>query len=188
MNMTILTCGLHDPKAGLRSTAEIHLPMLLDLFDRVLVTASPETDTSFLAWLEKQGCVVYHRKDTSIVQSYVDAIKQGVKTHADTIFYCDADRVLHWARAYPEELRRVAKKAHGVDYFVGMRGPREYQSHHDALYYTEQLPNAIISAAMGETKPRDYLSGCYSFSLKAATYVAEHIKSKDLINESSMIS
>jgi hypothetical protein len=60
-----------------------------------------------------------------------------------------------------------------------MRGPREYQSHHDALYYTEQLPNSIISQAMGEKKQRDYLSGCYGFSKKAATYIVKHMKATD---------
>jgi len=108
--MTILTCGLHDPSGGLRWTAEKHLPILLSIFDQVLITTSPETDPALLAWLEEQGCVVYRRKGKIIAQNYLDAIHQGVKAGTDTIFYCDADRALHWARAYPQELKRVPKK------------------------------------------------------------------------------
>lgn len=177
--MTIITCGLHDPKAGLRWTAEKHLPILQGIFDKVIFTASPDTDPDFLDWLEEQGCEVHRRKANIIAKTYFDSIKHGVDTGAHSIFYCDADRALHWARMYPEELAVIPKKLKKLDYFIGMRGPREYQSHHDALYYTEQLPNFIISQAMGEKKQRDYLSGCYGFSQKAATYIIKHMKAND---------
>lgn len=177
--MVILTCGLHDPQAGLFWSARKHLRILFDIFPEVIVTASPQTDLAFLDWLAEQGCTVYRRKKNAIASSYLASIKHGQATGAQSIFYCDADRALHWARAYPQELKRVMKKAALVDYFIGMRGPREYGSHHDALRYTEQLPNAIISQAMGEKKQRDYLSGCYGFSQAAATYIVKYLKAKD---------
>lgn len=177
--MTTLTCGLHDPKGGLLWSAKKHFAILLKTFDHVVMTASPMTDLALIQWLELHGCTVYRRKTNIVTQTYFDSIKHGLETGADTVLYCDADRTLHWARAYPTELKKIAKLTTKSDYFIGMRGPREYQSHHDALYYTEQLPNSIISQAMGEKKQRDYLSGCYGFSKKAATYIVKHMKATD---------
>ena len=178
-SMTTLTCGLHDPEGGLLWTVEKHLNMLLNMFDQVVMTASPATDKVLLERLETHGCIVHRRSMNSAAQTCFDAIGHGLETGAEVIFYCDADRALHWARTYPEELRKVAKLATRTDYFIGMRGQQEYQSHHEALYYTEQLPNAIISQAMGEKKQHDYLSGCYGFSKKAATYIVKHMKAND---------
>lgn len=158
---------------------EKNIPILLRAFDEVVITASPMTDTALLRTLGILGCTIHRRKSNVITETYLDAIRHGLETGADTILYCDTDRILHWTRTYPNELKKIAKLATKSDYFIGMRGPREYQSHHDALYYTEQLPNAIISQAMGEKKQRDYLSGCYGFSKKAATYIVKHMKAKD---------
>lgn len=178
--MTTLTCGLHDPEGGLRWVAETHVLVLCQTFDHVTFTASPTTDASFLSWLEENGVSVHRRKSNVIAKTYFDAIKHGIEHPSEAILYCDADRAFHWARTYPQELRRVKRLVEKTDYFIGMRGPREYQSHHDALYYTEQLPNAIISKAMGEKRQRDYLSGCYGFSRNAATYIIKHMKATGL--------
>ncbi len=178
--MTILTCGLHDPKAGLQWIAEEHLAELFQIFDRVVITATPETDRAFLDWLEENGCDVFRRKKNVIAKTYFDAVTHGLETHATSILYCDADRAFHWVSKYPKELAKVANQLPKLNYFIGMRGPREYGTHHDALLYTEQLPNAIISQAMGEKKLRDYLSGCYGFSAKAASYIKKHMKANDL--------
>lgn len=177
--MTVLTCGLHDPKAGLKWISDKHVPTLLELFDAVIITASPLTDQNYLDALEFQGCQVFRRKQNIIIQSYLNAIKHGRDTGAETILYCDFDRVMHWVRTYPKELSCVAKHIKKTGYLIGERGPREYQTHHDALYYTEQLPNAIISAHMGDKKQHDYLSGCYGFSKEAADYIVKHMKAKD---------
>lgn len=177
--MTTLTCGLHDPKGGLLWTAKQHLQILLDTFDQVVIIASPATDNTLLVFLKEQGCIVYRRNVNVIAETYFDSIKHGLETGANTILYCDSDRAFHWASTYPKELKVVAAIVSKTDYFIGMRGRREYQSHHDALRFTEQLPNAIISQAMGEKKQHDYLSGCYGFSKKAATYIVKHMEAKD---------
>jgi len=178
--MTMLTCGLHDPHGGLLWIAKKYADVLTKIFHHVHMTASPNTDPELLIWLQEHGCTIHHRRTNNIPQTYFEAIQRGVETKAETIFYCDADRALHWARTYPAELKRAAAMATKADYFVGMRGPKEHQSHHDALYYTEQLPNAIISERMEEKMRRDYLSGCYGFSQKAATYIVKHMKADSL--------
>lgn len=173
--MTVLTCGLHDPKAGLQWLSDRHSKKILSMFDQVIVSASTLTDKAYLQRLGEQGFIVHRRKKKQITTSYLEAIKQASILDPDTILYCDFDRAMHWVHTQAKELSYVAKHIEPTGYFIGMRGPKEYKTHHDALRYTEELPNAIISDFMGESSRKDYLSGCYGLSRAAATFVIKHI-------------
>lgn len=176
--MTVLTCGVHDPKAGLEWLSDKYSKKLLSMFDHVVISASPLTDKAYLQKLSDQGYIIHRRRKNHITTSYLEAIKQAVALNPDTILYCDFDRVMHWVHTHAKELSCVAKHIEPTGYFIGMRGPKEYATHHDALRYTEELPNAIISDFMGESSRKDYLSGCYGFSYAAAEFIIKNISFK----------
>lgn len=179
--MIILATSVHDPHAGLQWISDLHLTELQLLFDDVVLISSPFTNDDFLKKIKEAGVFVTKRKDNKVGKTYFESVKQGSEFHPDYLFYCDFDRILHWIHNSPAELKsllkflqRELKKKQPIDYIVCERTPQGYLQHHEALYETEQLPNHIISRAMGETKVHDFLSGAFIFSHEAAHIAQKH--------------
>lgn len=179
--MITLTTTIHDPHMGLKWISDLHIKELQELFDNFIIVSSPFTADEYLNELNELGIKVIKRKDNKIGKTYFEAVKQGYKTKADYIFYCDFDRILHWVHSYPTELKRFIKflrdqtiQKKRIDYIVCERTPEGYKKHHEALYETEQLPNKVISKKIGEKNFHDFLSGCFVFSHKAVTSAIEH--------------
>jgi hypothetical protein len=166
--MTVFVTALHDPKAKLKKLSDQHVKDLLQIFDKVILSASKQTNRQYLNTLNKQGCNIVSRTNSSIARAYYTAIKKGYASNAKKIFYCDFDRILHWVHFFPKELKKVTKI--NCNYLVCERRPQDYKKHHQALYETEIISNKIISKALGEKKYHDYLSGCFVYS-RAATKV-----------------
>lgn len=172
--MIILATSVHDPHAGLQWIWDLHLTQLQSFFDGIVLISSPFTNDDFLKKIKEAGVFVTKRKDNKVGKTYFESVKQGSAFHPDYLFYCDFDRILHWIHTAPEELKSLLKflehelkKKHPMDYIICERTSEGYLQHHDALYETEQLPNKIISHAMGEKKFHDFLSGAFIFSHKA---------------------
>lgn len=171
--MIALASGFNDPKIGLKWLSDKRVPDLLKIFDAIYVIATPHTKKTTIEKLKKQGINVTQQKNDSVGLNYYSAIKTAFDSGADTIFFCDFDRILYWVDNFPEELRRAVKLAKTKDYLVNERTPEGYKNHHQALFFTEQLPNELISAAVNSSHVHDYLSGSWSFSKRAAKIIVE---------------
>lgn len=179
--MITLTCTVHDVHGGLQWLSDLYMHDLVELFDTIIVVCTPQTNKKYTELLKEREVKVIVVKHDDVGKTYFEAIKKGWSTDADYLFYCDFDRILHWMHTYPKELkrfvsylRREEKKKDRVDYVICERSSAAYRMHHDALYWSEQLPNMIISRKLGEKKQRDHLSGCFVYSKKAATHVVRY--------------
>lgn len=161
----ILSAGLYDPKGGLAWMLEKGMPIVMDVFDAVLVTAVPPTDRALIEALKEYGCDVGQCRPLGGGYTLHEAVRRGHKLagRAPTL-YMDMDRVLHWALTRPEEMARVVKRAERCDWFVGERTPRAHRSHQRALYETETIANEFVSLALGERKTHDYCVPCLGLS------------------------
>lgn len=176
--MITLATTIHDPHKGLEWLSTLYTTELTNLFDAIILVSSPFTPNDYLEGFKQNGWTVIKRKDNKIGKTYFEAVKQSLKTNPDYILYCDFDRILHWVHHFPGELKSVVKmleqesvKKKKIDYIICERRPEDYKAHQESLYYTEQLPNKIISTAMGEKTPHDFLSGCFIYSKKATEAV-----------------
>lgn len=179
--MVTLTCTAHDPHGGLQWLSDLYMDDLNELFDKTIIVCTPETKKEYVKLLKDQGANVISLKQNNVGRTYFEAIKKGYADSSDYLFYCDFDRILHWMHTHRKELkqfisylRREEKKKNRVDYVICERSPLAYKTHHDALYWSEQLPNIIISHKLGERKQHDHLSGCFVYSKKAAKYIVQH--------------
>lgn len=173
--MIILATTIHDPKKGLEWLSSLYTKELSQIFDGIVLVSSPFTPNEYLEGFKKNGWTVIKRKDNKIGKTYGEAIKHSMKKNPDYIFYCDFDRILHWIHNFRGELvslvsflREESLKKKSVDYIVCERRPEDYKKHQESLYFTEQLPNKIISEHMGEKSFHDFLSGCFIYSHRAA--------------------
>ncbi len=76
-------------------------------------------------------------------------MRRALDHDAATIMYCDADRVLHWAMCYPDELREVANQIERYDMTVLGRTPRAYASHPRIQRDTEAIINRVYALYSG---------------------------------------
>lgn len=181
--MLTLTCTVHDPKAGLLWLVKKQAVNLQSLFDQVVVVATKSTDKKLVAALRDFGVVIRQRTGDQVGVTYYEAIKDGWATGADRIFYCDLDRILHWAEFRTAELTTLAKalrRADKTDYMALERSERAYDTHHDALIETEAIANAVISRSLAEDKIHDYLSGAFVLSRRAAEWILRDGQTFDL--------
>ena len=176
----VLTCTLHDPHAGLKWLSDQHFAELCGLFQTIIIIASPFTDKAYLEDLKYKGAQVVRREDNSIGITYFTAIQQAGEHSSDWVLYCDFDRVLHWMHYHKQELVALIQEQKLYDYAVLERTLEGYGEHHQALYETEQLPNKIISIAMGEMLQRDFFFGAALYSKKSMDIVVEQGGYKDL--------
>ncbi len=172
--MIVLASTIHDPDVGLEWLSNKHLPWLLTLFDTIIIVSSPFTSDKYLFSLKQSGCVIKKRKDNRIGRTYFEAIHQAGKVNPDYVWYCDFDRILHWAENFSSELEKFVKflkiqvqNKKKPDYVVCERTQEGYMKHHTALYETEQIANMVISHGMKQKQVHDFLSGCFIFSRKA---------------------
>lgn len=177
--MAILSSSLHDPHGGLTWMLP-HVATLQTIFDKVIVTATASTSDALLSELRRLGVAVAKQPKDTVGLTYRATVRHGYAAGARTLFLLDFDRALHWARTRPEELARAAKQAERHEWFIGERTPRAYRSHHLPLYKTEQEPNRIIAAHLGEQKPHDYLSSCVGLSRGAQEAVLAAPTRRDL--------
>ena len=172
--MIALASTVHDEHGGLRWLLRLHGDEIVRRFGRVVLVATPQTDARLLGDAERLGFSVTRLRKNVVGETYFQAAKRGSDTGAETVFLCDFDRVLHWLHAHPREFDRALAAARRQDYAIFERSPRAYRSHHDALYWTEQAPNFLLSTALGNATFHDHLSGCMAFSRRAARVIASH--------------
>lgn len=165
--MLTLTCGIHDPDAGLAWELAECVPVLFSIFDKVIVTATMQTDEGVLEELRRLGCVVARRRTHAYGPGLTlrETIRRGhAAAGTGPLLYMDMDRALHFARTKPEEYARLAKRVARAEWFIGERSPSAYRTHQRALIETEAGANVIISKAIGEKKVHDFLTSCIGLS------------------------
>lgn len=171
--MLVLATTLFDQKGGLRWLCDLHLSDLIELFDEITVVATLDTDKDLIKQFGRAGIQVLQPKKQGIFNGYYLSLKAAHQAGADTVFYADFDRILHWIHTYPDELKKVIRKSSKYDYLILGRTPRAHASHHEPLYLTEPTANRMISLAMEEREERDYLGGAFTMSRGAVAKILQ---------------
>lgn len=180
--MLTITCGLHDPDAGLAWQLTDQVPVLRSIFDKVVVTATMNTDNGILEELRRLGCEVAKRRPHAYGPGLTlrEAVRRGHAAAGEgPMLFMDMDRALHWARTKPEEFARIAKRVGRAEWFIGERSSRAHRTHQRALVETETEANAILSKALGERRMHDYLAPCIGFSSAARKIVLSLPRRRD---------
>lgn len=172
-----LAITLHDPDGRLHAQLQQTLPLITDLFACIAVNATPETDPCVLTPFEAQGALVTRQqRPTSEGILQLGAVRRAVvsaalQSDAPFAFYCDGDRLLHWADRYPHELAQVVAQIPDHGFTIFGRTPRAFQSHPRIQRDTERIINHVFSLASGQ--PWDITAAARGMSRSVAQAISE---------------
>ena len=143
-----LAATLHDPEARMLAQADRVLPVLTGIFHTICIHASPSTHPQSLERFRKAGAVIDYQPAPGPDEQKLGLARRDAVTMAAAsspfVLYCDADRVLHWAERYPQELAQVAAQICKQDFTVLGRTERAFQTHPAVQRETEAIINRVF--------------------------------------------
>lgn len=151
---------LHDPENRLEELVDEYVGAIEKAFDLSYVVATPSTHQKIVGALDKIGFEVSRGQET-IVGAYKKALESALSKNARKIFYCDFDRILHWAMKYPDELVNLIGSYRGYDFVLIGRTDRAFMTHPETQTSTENIANIISSRILGFKETRDIISACW---------------------------
>jgi hypothetical protein len=145
------------------------LPQLKQVYERIIVSVPPTTDSAQVKALENQPDVsVGVPPDWSWGRHM--AIQKFLETSASHVHYTDMDRALRWIETQPLELRCIVENIQKTDCLIIGRTEKAFQTHPRALRETESIVNLICSYLLGQTV--DMCGGSRGFSRHAVQFLA----------------
>jgi hypothetical protein len=153
----VLAATQHDPEGRLYDQTARVLPQLLQIFNAIAIQATHTSQQRSLDLLAGAGALVQQeqsdQRSTLVLlgRARQDALACALRLDAAVIFFCDFDRVLHWAEYYPDELARVANDLGAHDFTVLGRTKRAFDSHPRIQRDTEAIANTVYASASGNT-------------------------------------
>lgn len=177
-----LASPFHDPKDRFFDLIKENGKKLSQLYQgKAIVSASPTTSPSVISLLiSLQFTVKIQRKNSELLigNNYLNAIEMAINTKAQYIHLIDFDRVLHWVKRFPRELRDVLEIFPSCqDYISFVRTKRAFESHPQTQRHTENVVNEIASEVAGVAI--DIMSGSYGFERILAKKIVQEVWRKD---------
>lgn len=172
MSKVILTSTLHDPEGCLCDLILSQRKSLGQLSPSLIVVVSPNTHRDDVKQLRHLGFEVSKGAET-VVHTYKKALWLAIRKEVGYLFYCDFDRLLHWAKAYPDELARVISIDGQHDFLILGRTPKAFMSHPETQRKTECIANLLGSRILGFKETRDIISACWRMSTRLALILVE---------------
>jgi len=163
----VLASTLHDPENRLSKLIEGSHQALERLFKSTIVVTTPNTPTKTHALLNSLGIEV-HKGGETVLSTYRTALKRAAERNPEHIFHCDFDRILHWVKAYPEELAEATVTHINHDLVLYGRTHRAFQTHPETQTTTEATANRIASHILGFPETRDLISACWRLTPRLA--------------------
>ncbi len=167
----------HDPSGRLHDQLARTLPVLAGIFDGLAVQASHATHERSLALFASAGARLRQASGEQAAASpKIGAARRAVVEMAlqfdhSFMMYCDADRALHWAERYPQELAGIAARLPEYDFTVLGRTPRAFDSHPRVQRDTETIVNRVFAAVDG--RAWDMLVGARGLSRRAVQAILD---------------
>ncbi len=171
--VTLLTIQ-HDPGGKLLEPLHKALPLIDDLFDKCYLTITPTyPDDAYPFLIYDYGWQIkWDHKKGGMAEARRSVIKLALKESKDNYyFYCDLDRLIHWATIHPTELRETVLQVQNKDYTVIGRKYFALQSHPLFQFETETVMNKIVREVTG--LDMDVFAGARCFSYQAAKWISE---------------
>lgn len=173
-----LAVTVHDPESRMLEQTRKVSDTLLRCFAHVAVYATPSSGQALRDSLSAMGAQIRLQKHEledglrELGGVRRQAVKLALESGASHIFYCDFDRILHWAEFYPQELVQVAAQIAHYDFCVFGRTERAFQSHPRVQVETEEIVNRVFAQVSG--RQWDVLAAARGLSSKAAHYILEN--------------
>ncbi|MEZ4705948.1 MAG: hypothetical protein R3A44_02005 [Caldilineaceae bacterium] len=151
-----LAVTLHDPQSSMLAQARKVSHVIARCFAHMTVYATPTSGLALRTHLQEQGAIIRlqeHELADGLRQLGSvrrEAVKLALETGALHVFYCDFDRILHWAEFYPDELATVAQQITQYDFCVLGRTARAFDSHPRVQVETEQIVNNVFAQVSGQ--------------------------------------
>lgn len=162
----------HDPQGQLYQQIVRTLPTLTNIFGGLTVRASHTADKRSVALFASAGAVVQIQSLEQAAEgpklglARRTAVALALQLNYPFVFYCDCDRILHWADWYPEELARVAARVVDYDFTMLGRTNRAFDSHPRIQRDTEAIVNHVFQVVSGHAW--DVVAGARGISRRAA--------------------
>ncbi len=174
-----LAATLHDPRGADLPALRAVLPDLARRYAGLAIFATEETAAAILEPLATAGAAVSrHPSDyREIGRRRLGAVKQAVE-FAPAVHLCDFDRLIHWARYWPDELDGVLAHLPAVDLLILGRTERAWATHPANQVETERLANRVVSHFYGAEV--DICAGSRGLSRRAVEYLAAHSRIHDV--------
>jgi len=167
-----LAVTYHDPQGHLGQQIVRTLPTLTNIFGGLTVRASHIANKRSLALFVSAGALVQVQsleqaaEGPKLGMARRAAVALALQLNCPFVFYCDCDRILHWADWYPEELARVAACVADYDFTMLGRTNRAFDSHPHIQRDTEAIVNHVFQVVSGHAW--DVVAGARGLSRRAA--------------------
>lgn len=142
----------HDPEGRLYNQTARMLPALQRAFNGLAVQCSDATTDQSVELLSSTGALVNREVSeqlNGLGRPRRAALALARKLDAPFLFFCDFDRVLHWAEYHYDELIRVCSQISRHDFTVLGRTARAFRSHPRIQRDTEAIVNHVYATISG---------------------------------------
>lgn len=158
--LQILTSTFHDSDNRLKESIVRYGSIVKEIFQSAYIVVTPSTDQQIIDALNALGFRILIGSKT-IIGTYKKALKSALTSNFECIFYCDFDRILHWASTYPKELMEISNSYFDHDFLLIGRTGRAFQTHPETQAITEGIANQLASKIIGFNENRDIISTCW---------------------------
>lgn len=164
-----LALTYHDSEGRLYDQLMRVWPKVAELFGAVTIRATYNTHPASLDYLRAAGArvecgsIADHEK---IGLARRRAVELALEFGCPSVMYCDADRVLHWAEFYSDELASLEPTLQQYDFTILGRTPRAYETHPRVQRDTEAIINHVYMMVSGYN--RDITAAARGLSRRAA--------------------
>ncbi len=153
MSEIALISTLHDSVGWSIEPIKDLSPLLSELFDQRLVVVTKATIPAVVEVLVASGWTLVAPKSSVGVEYISDSrrrvLRASLDAGSDFMHLVDMDRVLHWARNFPSELRDVVGTIPEHSFLIIGRTKRALETHPRNQIDTEALANRVFSLIYG---------------------------------------
>lgn len=184
MSCTTLAVALHDPEGRTVAGIDRLGDALRDCFPSVAVNATTETHPSVLdAVTSRLGAeVMTHPSDERFIgQVRRDVVELALTLGGEQVLYSDADHILRWLEARPDELRAVLDER-TADLVVVGRAAAAMEASPQRLRETEAVVNHIYSL-MRPGRTWDLMFAVRLLTREAAAVVVASCREQTIAND-----
>lgn len=174
---------LHDPEARLARAIRTYGKNLKSIYmGAIVVKTTKNTHSDTLKALASAN-ISFSKRATkgnyvAMGKTYKEAITLGLKLKTRHIHVCDFDRILHWVKVFPNELKDIVEllpSNTGIT-FVG-RSKRAFETHPKTQKQTEEIVNILASEVAGIDV--DIMSGSFAMDSQSAKIILKKSKRND---------
>lgn len=183
MSSTSLAVALHDPHGRTVPAVERLGDALRDRFASVAINATRETHRSVIVAITElmPTSVLAHVADEQLIGLYRrDAVEAALALGTSQVLYSDADHLLRWIEARPEEVDAVLEA--DSDFLVVGRSPAAMAASPQRLRDTEALINHVYSL-MRPGRRWDLMFAVRLMSRAAAQLVVRRAREPTVAND-----